>query len=316
MNEKSWHNAMVIYAKHTSSLHPSDAFSYTQVQSRFLAWCESGKGVLKVNNVPVKMFPGKVIFTTWNHSISWLADGKEPFYVGTIHIIPDMPQEYPPRYSPFHAASPELPEFYNRKDEFLENFTETAVFHVPLDHPLLMLGRYVIDRFSAECPEFMLRAFPRMLLYELYSLQAGNKLHYPSEMQNILYAVDHYLEDETLNTELLCRSGKVSTATLFRLFKEHLQMTPGEYISRRRLERAAVLLRSTDMGIAVIARRMQYRDPFYFSRCFRNFSGMSPRQWRSSKVDLPVMRPCRESFSQRDIPGHKHWFYLPEHSEK
>ena len=309
MNNISWKNAMVIFALHTSGLHPSDAFTYTQVQSRFLAWCESGKGILKINNLPVKMFPGRVIFTTWNHTISWIADSSDPFRMGTIHIIPDMPQEDPPRYSPFHAASPEVPEFYRRKDEFLPEFTDTAVFDVPLDHQMLQLGRYVIDRFNAECPEFMLRTFPRLLLYELYALKAGSAFHYPAEMQQILNCVDHYLEDERLNSDLLSLTGRISQATLFRLFKEHLQMTPGEYISRRRLERAAVLLRTTDMGISVIARRMQFHDPFYFSRCFRKFSGMSPRAWRNCADELPVLRPLRESFSQRDIPGQKHWFY-------
>ena len=92
-------------------------------------------------------------------------------------------------------------------------------------------------------------------------------------------------------------------------------MTPGEYIARRRLERAAVLLRSTDMGIAVIARRMQYRDPYYFSRAFRKFAGVPPREWRNSAMALPLIRPLRESFSQRDIHGRKHWFYNPESKE-
>lgn len=315
MNKNYWQNAMVIFAKYTNGLRPSDAFTYTQVQSRFLVWGESGRGVLKINNVPVKMFPGRFVFTTWNHTISWLADGKEPFLTGTIHIIPDMPHEDPPRFSPFHAASPEQPEFYGRKDEYLPEFTDTAVFDVPLDHQLLNLCRYAIDRFEAECPEFMLRSFPRMMLYELYALRAGNTIHYPSDLQEILNGVDHYLEDERLDAELLCLIGRISKATLFRLFREHLQMTPGEYISRRKLERAAVLLRTTDMGISVIARRMQYRDPFYFSRCFHKIYGMSPRQWRNSRAELPVIRPCRESFSQRDISGHKHWFYQPSSAE-
>ena len=105
------------------------------------------------------MTPGKVIFAPWNHSISWITDTMQPFITGSIHIIPDMPHENPIRYGPFHAATPELPEFFNRRNEITEGFEDTAVFEIPLDHPLLRLGRYVIDRFSAECPEFMLRTF-------------------------------------------------------------------------------------------------------------------------------------------------------------
>ena len=315
MNEKTWQNAMVIYANWTTRLRPSDAFTYTQVQSRFLVWGESGKGVLKINDVPIRMSPGKVIFTPWNHTIDWIADSREPFQAGAIHIIPDMPREDPPRYSPFHAAAPEFPEFFNRHDEEIEGFEDTATFDVPLDHPLLQLGRYVIDRFSAECPEFMLRTFPRQLLYELYMLRAGEKGCYPEPVRNMLNIIEHYLEDR-IDTKMLKRVSSLSLPTIHRMFRRFFGCTPREYIARRRMERAAELLRGTSLPVRVIARRLQYDDPFYFSRRFKAHFELSPRQWRNSAHPEPVLRPRREPSSLQDIPGKKHWFYLPHNEDE
>ena len=315
MNEKTWQNAMVIYANWTSRFRPSDAFNYAQVQSRFLAWGESGKGTLKINNVPIRMSPGTVIFTPWNHTIDWIADAREPFRVGAIHIIPDMPCENPPRYSPFHAAAPEFPEFLNRHDEEIADFKDTAVFTVPLDHPLLRLGRYVIDRFSAECPEFMLRTFPRQLLYELYMLKAGESNCYPEPMRNMLGIIEHYLEDR-IDGVMLKRVSGLSAPSIYRLFRRFFGCTSREYIARRRMERAAELLRGTNLPVRVIARRLQYDDPFYFSRCFKAYFKLSPRRWRNSSQPEPVARPRREASSLRDLPGRKHWFYLPENEDE
>ena len=314
MDEKVWQNAMVIYANRTHVLQLGRAFTYTQVQSRFLVWCESGKGTLIINNLPIKMTPGKVVFTPWNHSISWINHPRETFIAGAIHIVPDMPEENPPRYNPFHSATPELPEFFNRRDEKLDGFEDIAIFDVPLDHPILELGRYVIDRFSAECPKFMLRNFPRLLLYELYMLKAGQTSCYPASVQIMLDIIEHYLEDH-VDMKMLMRVSQLSQPTVYRMFKTFFNMTPREYITSRRMERAAKLLRQTELRIQQISERLQFKNPFYFSKCFKEHFNVSPRQWRNSSQVLPLQRPGREPSSHNDLPAKKHYFHIPDNEE-
>ena len=311
MDEKIWQNAMVIYANLTHGLKTGRAFTYTQVQSRFLVWGESGEGTLVINNVPIKMSPGKVVFAPWNHSISWISNKQEPFIAGAIHIIPDMPKENPPHYNPFHDAAPEFPEFFKRRDEKIEGFEDIVTFDVPLNHPILELGRYVIERFSAECPEFMLRTFPRLLLYELYMLKAGQTACYPGSIQRMLEIIEHYLEDR-INMKMLMSVSQLSQPTIYRMFKTFFGVTPRRYIEQRRMGRAAQLLRKTGLQIRQIARRLQYDNPFYFSKRFKEYFGLPPGQWRNSSKPVPVERPCRESSSQHDLSARKHWFYIPD----
>lgn len=310
MNEKIWKNAMVIYARFTN-LYSIEPFRYEQVQSRFLVWCESGKGWLIINNQRIAMTPGKLVFAPWNHSISWIGNPEEPLSTGTIHIIPDMPEENPPRYSPFHSATPELPEFFARKDEFLPEFPDITEFDLPLEHPFFHLARYVVNCFQEECPEFILRLFPRQLLYELYSIKSGKISFYPDDFKQIVNTVEHYLEDH-LDIKMLCRVSNLSISGVYRSFNRLTGKTPGQYINERRLKRASELLRTTDLSVQTISRRLQYKDPFYFSRCFKHLFGVSPRQWRNNaSIPLPPRLPQRQSFSQRDIPGEKHHFFLP-----
>lgn len=315
MDEKIWQNAMVIYANWTNRIKPARAFTYTQVQSRFLVWCESGRGTLKINNVPIKMTPGKVVFAPWNHSISWMTDTWEPFITGCIHIIPDMQGENPICYGPFHAAEPENPEFFNRRNEIVEGLEETTVFEISLDHPLLNLGRYVITRFSSECPEFMLRAFPRQLLYELYMLKAGEEKVVTNPMQRMFDTIEHYLEDK-IDMKMLMSVSSLSQPTIYRLFKKKLDCTPREYIVARRMERAAELLRKTGLPIQVIARRLQFANQFYFSKCFKEHFYISPRAYRDSDSIPAVLRLRRESSSKQEIHGKKHWFYIPDSKDE
>jgi AraC-like DNA-binding protein len=104
--------------------------------------------------------------------------------------------------------------------------------------------------------------------------------------------------------------------TIYRVFKKKFDCTPREYIAARRMERAAELLRKTGLPIQVIARRLQYSNPFYFSKCFKEHFNISPRAFRDSDGISPIMRLRREPSSKQEIHGKKHWFYMPDSKEE
>ena len=63
-------------------------------------------------------------------------------------------------------------------------------------------------------------------------------------------------------------------------FKRELGLTPAEYIRKKRLAKAALLLRSTDLDAQQIASRLQFCSQSYFTDCFRKEFGVSPTKYR------------------------------------
>ncbi|TDE95932.1 AraC family transcriptional regulator [Occultella glacieicola] len=62
-----------------------------------------------------------------------------------------------------------------------------------------------------------------------------------------------------------------------------------EYVKSIRMARARVLLMTTSLTVAEVAREVGYPDAFYFSRQFRAVSGSSPSQFRkASRADHVV----------------------------
>ena len=57
-------------------------------------------------------------------------------------------------------------------------------------------------------------------------------------------------------------------------------MSPADYIRDKRLERAASLLKTTDMGIQEIAAQLQFCSHSYFTDSFRRKYGVSPAKYR------------------------------------
>lgn len=86
------------------------------------------------------------------------------------------------------------------------------------------------------------------------------------------------IELDTLATETC-----VSKDHLIRLFKHSLGETPTNYITRRKMEQAELLLTTTSMPVKNIATNLGYDDTSYFIRVFRKHSNMSPQEYRNMR---------------------------------
>jgi AraC family transcriptional regulator, arabinose operon regulatory protein len=67
-----------------------------------------------------------------------------------------------------------------------------------------------------------------------------------------------------------------------RVFKQVTGLTPGEYMIQSRIEAAKNLLRFSSHSVARIADMLGYRDVYFFSKQFRQRSGLSPSGYRRS----------------------------------
>lgn len=89
-------------------------------------------------------------------------------------------------------------------------------------------------------------------------------------------------ELEDLDTDVAAEAARLglSTAALRRLCTELTGAPPREVIAQHRLARVAVLLRSTDLPIAAIARQQGFVDQAHLGRAFRSRFGMPPARYR------------------------------------
>ena len=77
----------------------------------------------------------------------------------------------------------------------------------------------------------------------------------------------------------------VSRSTLTNKFKKELNITVLEYIQRQKMFLAGQMLKNTNLTVAQISEHLGYSEQFYFSRCFKQSFGMSPREYRKSKIN-------------------------------
>lgn len=96
--------------------------------------------------------------------------------------------------------------------------------------------------------------------------------------------VDENLTNDKLDIPFLCEQLCMSQSTFFRKLKSVLNVSPNDYIRIARLERAAtILLENDEVRIRDVAYELGFSTPSYFTRCFMQHYGMTPKDYVASK---------------------------------
>lgn len=76
-----------------------------------------------------------------------------------------------------------------------------------------------------------------------------------------------------------CEELGVSRTVLFRKIKAWTGFTPKEFIQNVRLKKAAEYLEKGKLNISQISYQVGFKNPKYFSKCFRNKYEKTPTQY-------------------------------------
>lgn len=85
-----------------------------------------------------------------------------------------------------------------------------------------------------------------------------------------------------LTVPLVAENTDVSTSYLTALFHKHLQISPGEYIRRIKLQESKLMIREGTLNFTEIAQTLQYSTIHHFSRQFKEKFGITPSQYAKS----------------------------------
>jgi len=102
---------------------------------------------------------------------------------------------------------------------------------------------------------------------------------------NLMQEIEQYIRvhyAEELKLHQLAEHFHISTSHLSRTFKQQFGENVTDYIVHLRINRAKVLLMNAEHKISSIANLVGYQDEKYFSKAFKQYEGISPKQFRSA----------------------------------
>ncbi|MCL4161534.1 UNVERIFIED_CONTAM: hypothetical protein GTU68_029925, partial [Idotea baltica] len=91
-------------------------------------------------------------------------------------------------------------------------------------------------------------------------------------------ALETNIEEEDFGIPEMCNELAMSRAQLHRKIKALTGLSTSHYMRAIRLQKAKLLLESTDLNISEVAYRVGFRDPKYFSRTYSETFGFAPTE--------------------------------------
>jgi len=179
------------------------------------------------------------------------------------------------------------------------------------NHRLLNIMRYAQDLYEEDPLDAARRPVLNAagdLMYQLLAWLYRKTWHDDPRINRVIEAVDANLSDPEFTLSEEIEKTGYAAGYFRRLFRKQVGMSPVKYLTRRRINYARTLICQyyTSRPLHEIALACGYEDPLYFSRVFKEETGMSPRRYIEDlrKMDIAPIFDTADPESGSDSEHH------------
>lgn len=256
----------MVYSNGYEECEPGHFYGPAVRRSWLIHYITEGKGTFCCQGKCWKLTKGDLFFCRPGVEIEYHADQDDPWAYGWIGL-----------------QGTRMPEYFART-----SLMETPVAHYDQDDQLALL--FVKVQEAYKCPPEIRDLRLNSLLYSLLEFlvqtfptakasQVSNEKRIVAEFVN--YISTHI--NHSIVIADMCKELGVSRSYGSRLFSTYQGISLRDFIWQSKESEAKRMLETTDLSIQIIAYSLGYEDPLYFSRLFRQKTGLSCTQWRQGQ---------------------------------
>ena len=101
-------------------------------------------------------------------------------------------------------------------------------------------------------------------------------------LQKLNTIIRENISNNELDIPFICKEIGMSRASLYNKMKALTDMGGNEYINKIRMEKAMMLIKTTNMSITDVSAETGFTTLKYFSTTFKNYTGMTPTQFKKT----------------------------------
>ncbi len=142
------------------------------------------------------------------------------------------------------------------------------------------------DLLDAQCFALPLEAGAACAALQSAALRAARRIaaRKVDDGRALVRRVASYIDENfcrpALSIPEVCEKFRISQTQLSLAFKREMGVSFLQYVLEKRIERAKALLRDSEKKIYEIALETGFEDPGYFSYCFKQRTGVTPKNYR------------------------------------
>jgi AraC family transcriptional regulator len=136
-----------------------------------------------------------------------------------------------------------------------------------------MMGQLYIESLTQVLVIHLLRHYSTFT----QKITSENRSLTPSQLQQAINYIHTYL-DQNLSLVQIARVINTSPTYFASLFKRATGISPHQYVIKQQVERAKLLLKTTNLAIATIALQVGFSSQSHLTQHFKRLTGMTPKQ--------------------------------------
>lgn len=244
-----------------------------------LVYVVKGKGLHKLGQDVREIIPGDFMFMDYStfHEYEALTDD---FTVINCLFLSKGIDKTMPDCEDFYEL---LKSYHLRLNKVILNETPVNRFFHDDD------GRIgnLLDTMCHECHkknigyiDYMRSLLIQIIIETVRNISVGLEIHYSSPIiKTVKYIEERYFEKLSLSD--IANEMYISVPYLSSLFKSETGVCFSDYLKQTRIQKACMMLNTTDLKINVIAENVGYSDYKRFGSIFKEITGVAPGKFRA-----------------------------------
>ncbi len=128
----------------------------------------------------------------------------------------------------------------------------------------------------------LIRNLVSSYIINIINCEKASKTGYNSSMKKVLDYIEQNIHQD-LSVSGLAEISGLSLARFKANFRRQTGIPPREFVLRRKIETAGVMLKNSDISITELAYKLSFSSSQYFSTVFKRFTLISPNEYRKQK---------------------------------
>ena len=257
-----------LYLVHCGHQQCPPGYTYDQKipNENHLHFVLNGKGIITMNGKTYHINKGNIFVIMKGIAINYYADNEDPWEYMWVTFDGEKAADYL-AYAGFTFDNP-----------VITSTIPTATYH-PMIEKILDANTLTLAN------EIRRVGYLYDLLSTMIDAQNSAKGERRYDYSNETY-VEHALQYISLNYSKHIKVNDIANdiginrSYFTSIFKKAFHVSPQEYLMNYRFQKAAELIKSTNLSIQDISNLVGYENPYNFSKMFKNFHGTSPKNYR------------------------------------
>jgi AraC-like DNA-binding protein len=160
---------------------------------------------------------------------------------------------------------------------------ERVFFNIGRYDYLASIFKRIFDEVKTQKPLYQMKACSAVLTLISETLSRSRRQEQPDFYQQIVEKAKFLMGtniDGDINIPNIAAEIGLSTSRLNEIFKQFSSMTPYQYFIQLKIHKAEELLSEENISVKEAAWRLGFEDQYYFSRLFKNKTGIAPSDWK------------------------------------